>query len=75
MQQLWSKQKNKVDEQRYKQISMLLNIQQREAVWWRNACLLYFETFSKMPVPAKYEKPDHDLKYYEGLSFPNAPGN
>jgi alpha-glucuronidase len=75
MQQLWSKQKAKVDEQRYKQISMLLNIQQGEAVWWRNACLLYFETFSKMPVPAKYEKPDHDLKYYEGLSFPNAPGN
>lgn len=75
MQQLWSKQKTKVDDQRYKQISMLLNIQQQEAVWWRNACLLYFETFSKMPVPANYEKPDHDLKYYEGLSFPNAPGN
>jgi alpha-glucuronidase len=75
MQQLWSKQKTKVDDQRYKQISMLLNIQEQEAVWWRNACLLYFETFSKMPVPANYEKPDHDLKYYEGLSFPNAPGN
>jgi alpha-glucuronidase len=75
MQQLWSKQKAKVDDHRYKQISMLLNIHEQEAVWWRNACLLYFETFSKMPVPAKYEKPDHDLKYYEGLSFPNAPGN
>jgi alpha-glucuronidase len=75
MQQLWSKQKNKVDEQRYRQISMLLNIQEQDAVWWRNACLLYFQTFSKMPVPAKYEKPDHTLAYYEGLSFPNAPGN
>ncbi|CAN5473601.1 alpha-glucuronidase family glycosyl hydrolase [soil metagenome] len=75
MQQLWSKQKNKVDEQRYRQISMLLNIQEQEAAWWRNACLLYFQTFSKMPVPANYEKPDHTLAYYEGLSFPNAPGN
>ncbi|MDB5277383.1 MAG: alpha-glucuronidase [Ferruginibacter sp.] len=75
MQQLWRKQKTKVDDQRYRQISMLLNIQEQEAIWWRNACLLYFETFSKMPVPANYEKPDHDLKYYEGLSFPNAPGN
>jgi alpha-glucuronidase len=75
MQQLWSKQKSKVDEQRYRQISMLLNIQEQDAAWWRNACLLYFQTFSKMPVPANYEKPDHTLAYYEGLSFPNAPGN
>ena len=75
MQQTWSKQKSKIDDQRFQQVSMLLNIQEQEAVWWRNACLLYFQTFSKMPVPANYEKPDHSLEYYKGLSFPNAPGN
>jgi alpha-glucuronidase len=75
MQQTWSKQKSKIDAQRFEQISMLLNIQEQEAVWWRNACLLYFQTFSKMPIPANYEKPDRSLEYYKGLSFPNAPGN
>jgi alpha-glucuronidase len=75
MQQLWSKQKSKIDAQRYRQVSMLLSIQEQEAVWWRNACLLYFQTFSKMPVPENYEKPDHSLEYYEGLKFPFAPGN
>jgi alpha-glucuronidase len=75
MQQLWSKQKSKIDAQRYQQVSMLLSIQEQEAVWWRNACLLYFQTFSKMPVPENYEKPDHSLEYYEGLKFPFAPGN
>jgi alpha-glucuronidase len=75
MQQTWSNQKNKVDDQRYRQVSMLLNIQEEEAVWWRNACLLYFQTFSQMPVPANYEKPDHSLEYYKSLQFPYAPGN
>jgi len=75
MQQTWSKQKDKIDAQRFEQISMLLKIQEQEAVWWRNACLLYFQTFSKMLIPANYEKPDRSLEYYRGLSFPNAPGN
>jgi alpha-glucuronidase len=53
----------------------LLAIQEKEAVWWRNACLLYFQTFSKMPIPARYEKPDQTLEYYKSLNFPLAPGN
>jgi alpha-glucuronidase len=36
---------------------------------------LYFQTFSKMPIPPNYEKPDHDLEYYKALKFPFAPGN
>ena len=75
MQQQWSKQKNKVDAERFQQVSMLLAIQEKEAVWWRNACLLYFQTFSKMPIPAKYEKADQTLEYYEQLKIPFAPGN
>ncbi|MCW3089017.1 MAG: alpha-glucuronidase [Ferruginibacter sp.] len=75
MQNVWEKQKSKIDEQRYHQVNMLLNIQEKEAVWWRNACLLYFQTFSKRPIPANYEKPDQTLEYYEQLKFPFAPGN
>lgn len=75
MQQVWDQQKNKLDEDRYNQVRMLLSIQQQEAVWWRNACLLYFQTFSKKPFPANYPQPDHSLEYYKGLKFPLAPGN
>jgi alpha-glucuronidase len=75
MQQVWEKEKNKVDAQRFRQVTMLLNIQEKEAAWWRDACLLYFQTFSKMPVPANYEKPAHTLEYYKQLKFPYAPGN
>ncbi len=64
-----------VDKQRFEQVSMLLKIQHDEAVWWRNACLLYFQTFSKLPIPALYEKPAETLEYYKSLRFPFAPGN
>jgi alpha-glucuronidase len=75
MQKVWTDMHNFIDEERWDQVRMLLSIQEKEAVWWRNACLLYFQTFSKMPVPAGYEQPDHNLGYYEALKFPYAPGN
>jgi alpha-glucuronidase len=75
MQRTWNKLKEYIDEERFEQVKMLLAVQEKEAVWWRNACLLYFQTYSKMPIPPSYEKPDHDLDYYKALTFPYVPGN
>ena len=75
MQREWQKQQTKVDAQRFKEVSMLLNVQLEEAKWWRDACLLYFQTFSKQPIPSNYEQPAKTLDYYKSLRFPFAPGN
>lgn len=75
MQQQWQQLKTYIDTERYTQVQQLLGIQQREAVWWRDACLLYFQQFSQQPIPTQYEKPEHTLEYYKGLKFPYAPGN
>jgi alpha-glucuronidase len=75
MKQEWLKQQSKIDEQRFREVSMLLDTQLDEAKWWRNACLLYFQTFSKQPIPSNYEQPDKTLDYYKSLRFPFAPGN
>lgn len=75
MQRTWNSLRSKVDPQRFEQVKMLLKIQEDEAIWWRNSCLLYFQTFSKMPIPASYEQPDKPLEYYMQLRFPFAPGN
>ena len=75
MQSAWKNMEKYIDEEQFNHVRMLLSIQEKEAVWWRNACVLYFHTFSKMPVPANYEKPEHTLEYYKGLRFPYAPGN
>lgn len=75
MQKAWETVKPMVDKERFEHVKMLLAVQEKEAVWWRNACLLYFQTHSKMPIPGGYEQPNQTLEYYKSLSFPFAPGN
>ncbi|HEX5075832.1 MAG TPA: hypothetical protein VFW03_21650 [Gemmatimonadaceae bacterium] len=33
----------------------------------------YFQTFSRLPIPAGYEQPEHALVYYEQLRCPSDP--
>lgn len=74
MQEEWKNLKGAVDNDRYEEVSELLTIQFNEAKWWRDACLLYFQSFSKLPLPTGYEKPAHSLEYYEKLRFEHVPG-
>lgn len=75
MQQQWNSLEKEIDKQRFTEVKQLLEIQYNEAIWWRDACLLYFQTFSKMAIPSMYEQPKHSLEYYKSLKFPYAPGN
>lgn len=61
-QKLWSQMKPYIDNQRFSDVQSKLEIQAKDAVWWKDACLLYFQTFSKMPIPAGIEKPVHNLE-------------
>jgi alpha-glucuronidase len=74
MQQQWDSIHKHIDAERYQQVKALLAIQYQEAIWWRNACVLYFQTFSKRDIPAGLTKPDQSLDYYQSLEFPFAPG-
>lgn len=60
-QRTWDKIENSIDAQRFKEVQYKLKIQARDAIWWRDACLLYFQTYSKMPIPLHYERPLNDL--------------
>ena len=71
---VWDKMKNHVDEQRYNEVKMSLNIQLKEAKWWRDSCLLYFQQFSNKELPDGVEKPTKTLEYFKSLQFPSAPG-
>jgi alpha-glucuronidase len=74
MQNSWNALEGKIDPDRFVQVKSLLKIQYKEAVWWRNSCVLYFQTFSKKEIPAGLDRPDKPLRYYESLQFPFAPG-
>lgn len=67
MQKEWDSIEEFIDEDRFKQVRALLEIQEKDAVRWRNSCVLYFQTFSKQPIPEGYEIPEHDLDYYKAL--------
>ena len=74
MQNQWAGLEGKIDEQRFEHISSFFRIQVSEAVWWRDSCLLYFQQFSKMPLPTGVEKPKHDLDYYLNFKRNFVPG-
>ncbi len=74
MRNTWNTVSSSVDEDRFKQVGTLLAIQENEAIWWRNACLLYFQTFSHMPIPTGLTLPDKTLDYYKKIEHPFAPG-
>ncbi len=73
--QQWNSLEKNIDKERFNEVKQLLGIQLNDAKWWRNACLLYFQTFSKQPIPAKYEQPDKTLDYYKSIRILFAPGN
>ncbi len=74
LQREWKSLEGHIDPYRFNQVKMLLTIQEKEAVLWRNSCVLYFQTFSRRPIPEGLEQPDHSLEYYMNQSFPYAPG-
>jgi len=74
MQATWASLEGRIDEERHAQVRAFLAIQEKEARWWRDSSLLYFQTFSKRPLPDGVEPPPHTLEYYQELTFPYAPG-
>ncbi|WET50818.1 alpha-glucuronidase [Chryseobacterium indologenes] len=61
-QKTWDSMEPYIDEQRFADVQSKLKIQSKDAVWWKDACLLYFQTFSKKPIPYDIERPVHELE-------------
>src|SRR5574344_966121 len=62
--QLWNNMKPYIDSDRYRNVSNKLKQQLINAVKWKESCLLYFQTFSRMPFPQDIVSPSHTLKEY-----------
>jgi len=72
----WDSLAGLVDAERFAHVNALLGQQERDACTWRDACILYFQQFSRQPIPAGVEAAEHSLEYYEALQlnyFPGAP--
>ena len=70
----WDSVKDAIEPERFEKVKVLLSMQERDASLWRDGCLLYFQTFSKRPFPAGFEKPEHELDYYIQHKYTDVPG-
>ena len=58
---IWEKVEPYVDNQRYQEVRTKLIRQAKDAMWWRDAVILYFQTFSNMPIPDDCYPAQHTL--------------
>lgn len=75
MQEQWLNLEGKIDPLQFNQVKMALEIQVKEANWWRDASVLYFQTFSKRPIPTGLTPPSGTLDEFKTRKFPYAPGS
>jgi alpha-glucuronidase len=61
--------KGVIDPERHAAIARKLAVQERDAVWWKDASLSYFQTFSKKPLPAGVEPPQKTLADYKKIDL------
>jgi alpha-glucuronidase len=54
MRHTWAGLAGGIDAERYAQATTFLAIQEKEAQWWRDASIAYFQTFSQRPLPVGY---------------------
>jgi len=75
MQRAWDSLRDRIDPARFTHVAERLARQEQSARDWRDACLLYFQTFSRRPLPAGVEPPAHPLEHYRSLRLRHMPGN
>ena len=68
--EVWVKAQPYVDPALFEDVNRRLEVQGKDARWWRDACLLYFQQFSGMPLPEGVGKPAKSLKEYKEILLP-----
>lgn len=61
-QKIWDRAEGYVDAERFFAVQKKLREQNLNAVEWKDACLLYFQQFSQMPIPYELERPMNSLE-------------
>jgi alpha-glucuronidase len=73
-QQGWAALAPHIDPERHAAVAADLAIQVREAKWWRDASLAYWQAVNGLPLPSGTVPPAEPLEAYKARAFPEAPG-
>lgn len=69
MQRQWTAAKPYIDPELWNDVNERLMTQARDANWWKEGCLLYFQQFSGMPIPDNVTPPVHTLDQLKGIKL------
>lgn len=69
MQKRWKSAERFIDPELFKDVEARLNVQARDAGWWKDGCLGYFATFSRMPLPDDVTAPVHTLEELKSINL------
>lgn len=58
-----------VDEERWNEVNLKLIRQAKDALWWRDATMMYFQTFSNMPIPEDCSEPQYTFEELHNYSL------
>ncbi len=75
MQRAWDSLRGRIDDERFVHVQQRLARQEKDARDWRDACLLYFQQFSRRPLPTGVEPPAHPLEFYRSITLKHVPGH
>jgi len=76
MRATWDTLARVVDRERAEETRAFLAIQEQEAKWWRDASVLYFQTFSKRPIQSdSCGAPTRTLEEFMAINSRNVPGH
>lgn len=67
LQRQWQAVRPALDPALHAEVAARLQTQYKEALWWRDACVLYFQTFARRPVPAPLAPPTRSLAQVKAL--------
>lgn len=69
MQRQWTAAKPYIDPELWNDVNERLMTQARDANWWKEGSLLYFQQFSGMPIPDNVTPPVHTLDQLKGIKL------
>ena len=75
LQERWAALEGKIDDERWDATRQRLALQEKDSREWRDACLLYFQQFSRRPLPEGVEPPEYDLQHYIDVNRRYSPGH
>lgn len=68
-QKIWQTARPYIAPTLFSDVEQRLMTQARDAQWWKDACILYFQQYSRLPLPSEVAPPVHTLSDLQAIDL------